>query len=301
MIATEVLWGARAIEPLAAEWDSLYSRSRCEPSTSLEWTSALLETHVTVSDVVFSVVLREGGQVVAIVPALIRREKLIGSLDVATLSFVSELNNTHSDILRASNDPAIVPALFDAFVALPFRWDLFRVSRLLDTEPAHCGHGRVYLRRSGRKHRVRREQPSFFLELGSSYEQYLNSRSSKFRNHLKRKTRQLDEMGQVTVLRAGRELALGDAYRDLLAVDERSWKHTHGTAISAIGSQRSYYRSLCEGALRRGRLHLMLMYLGLGRSPTTSGCGISIAIPTSRRVSTRSFEPRVPRPCCAPV
>jgi len=261
VITAEVLSGARAIESLADDWENLYGLGRCEPSTSLEWTRALLETHVSATDVVFSVVLREGGGVVAIVPALIRRMKLIGSLDVATLSFVSELNNTHSDILRAFDDPAIVSTLFDAFAALPYRWDMFRVSRLLDASELTAGMVE-YLRGSGRKHRVRPEQPSFFLELGPSYEQYLRSRSSRFRNYLKRKTRQLHEMGQVMVLRAGRDLALADAYRDLLVVDQRSWKHAHGTAISAIGSQRSYYRSLCEGALRRGRLHLMVMYLG---------------------------------------
>lgn len=259
-MTAEVLRGAQAIESLADDWENLYGMGRCEPSTSLEWTRALLETHVADTDVVFSVVLRDRGQVVAIVPALIRRERLIGSLDVATLSFVSELHNTHSDILRSSDDPSIVSALFETFATLPFRWDVFRVSRLLDTSQLAADMVEC-LRRSGRKHRVRREQPSFFLELGATYEQYLRSRSAKLRNYLKRKTRQLGERGPVMVLRAGRDLALDEAYRDLLVVDEHSWKHPHGTAISAIGRQRSYYRSLCEGALQRGRLHLMLMYL----------------------------------------
>jgi CelD/BcsL family acetyltransferase involved in cellulose biosynthesis len=260
MITTEFLWNARDIESIAGEWDSLYGLGRCEPSTSLEWTRALLETHVLSTDVVFTIVLREGGHVVAIAPAMIRRESLVGPLKVATLTFLSELHNTHSDVLRRTDSPDIIAALFKAFAALPHGWDIFRVGRLLESSSLALAMIH-FLAQTKMAHRVRREQPSFILALDSSYEAFLASRSGKFRNYLRRKNRAVEESGQIKVLRAGRDLDLDQAYADLLSIEERSWKHAHGTAISAVPHQRLYYRTLSAGALERGRLHLVLMYL----------------------------------------
>lgn len=260
LIKAEIIWDLSELRALHGEWNILLGMGQSEPSTSLEWTDALIETHLSEADIVFGVVLREAGRVVAIVPAMIRREKLIGPLRVATLSFLSELYNTHSDILRASDSPEIVAALFKSLVSLPRRWDIFRVGRLLESSPVTSAMVQVVVE-SNLAHRVRREQPSFHLVLGRSFEQFLASRSSKFRNYLKRKSRQLDELGQVEILCAGRDLDLEDAYRDLLTIDEHSWKHLHGTAISANPGQRTFYRSLCDGALRRNRLHLLILYL----------------------------------------
>ena len=260
MISAEVIWDLRESDLLADEWAALDELGHCEPSTSLEWTRALLRTHVSESDTVFAVVLRTGGRVIAVVPAIIRRDQGPGRLDIATLQPLSELSGTHSDILRSDDQQEIVAAFFAGLATLPCRWDVLRVSRLLESNPIAMQLA-GYLARSGLAHRIRREQPSFHLELGQSYEQFLADRSAKFRSFLRRKSRQLEATGQVAILRAGPDVALDDAYGHLLAIEERSWKHSHGTAISAVPRQREFYRLLCEGASRRGRLHLMLMYL----------------------------------------
>jgi CelD/BcsL family acetyltransferase involved in cellulose biosynthesis len=52
------------------------------------------------------------------------------------------------------------------------------------------------------------------------------------------------------------------AYGMLLAVERSSWKHMHGTAISAVPHQVGFYRDLCLGAAARGRLHLQVLLLG---------------------------------------
>jgi CelD/BcsL family acetyltransferase involved in cellulose biosynthesis len=260
LISAEVIWDLRQCSVLADDWAALDEIGLCEPSTSLEWTRALLATHVAASDVTFAVLLRSRARAVAIIPAIIRHERVAGRLHVSTLYLLSEVSGTHSDILRSDDQQEIAAAFFEALAALPCRWDMLRVSRLLESSPVAaqlCG----YLARSGLAHRVRREQPSFYLELGQSYEQFLAARSAKFRNHLRRKTRQLEAAGQVKFLRAGLDLGAEDAFGHLLAIEERSWKHAHGTAISAVPHQRKFYRLLCEGAAGRGRLHLMLMYL----------------------------------------
>lgn len=260
VIQAEIIWDMGQLRALHAEWERLYAAGHSEPSTSLEWTNALLESHVRATDTVFAVVLREADRIVSIVPAIVRREQGIGPFDVAILSFLSELHNTHTDILRTADRPDVVAALFGALTSVPCRWDVFAVRRLLQASEL-TRHLTDFVGRSAYPCRIRREQPSFILDLAQGYDHFLRSRSGKFRNYLGRKTRQLNSLGQVRVLRAGRDLSLEDAYADVLAVDTRSWKHANGSSIPARAEQLPFYRLLCEEALRRDRLHLTLMYL----------------------------------------
>ena len=260
MITTEIVWDLRNSDSLDLQWAELDDLGLCEPSTSLAWTRALLATHVAESDTTFAVVLSDGGQTVAIIPAVIRTERVMRSLDVATLYLLCDLTTAHSDILRVSGRPDIVPAVIDALTGLTGRWDMLRIARLIESSPVAL-QVTSHLARGTLPHRERREQPSFYLELEESYELFLAGRSAKFRNYLRRKTRQLEAEGKLRILKAGPDLDVEQAFGHLLSIEERSWKHAHGTAISAVPHQQTFYRLLCEGAHRTGRLHLMLMYL----------------------------------------
>jgi CelD/BcsL family acetyltransferase involved in cellulose biosynthesis len=260
LISAEVIWDLRSCDLLQDEWSALDAIGLSEPCTSLAWTRALLETHVEDSDAVFVVVLRSAGRAVAIVPAVLRRERVLGLFEVAAIYPLCELTPAHSDFLRDSDRPEIVRAFFEAIATLPCRWDILRIRRLLESNPITLQFA-DYLAVSGFKFRMRREQPAFLLALDGSYEDFLAARSAKFRNYLRRKTRQLQSLGQLSVVLAGSDKSVGDAYDDLVSIEERSWKHSQGTSIAAVTQQRDFYQQLCEGAFRSGRLHLMVMYL----------------------------------------
>lgn len=256
----EVVWDLRQCGGLADEWAALDRLGLCEPCTSLEWTRAMLDVHVRDSDIVFAVVLRSAGRVVAIVPAIIRRERVLGLFDVDCLSLLSRLVSTQADLLRSHDHPDIVAALFGAFARLPCRWDTLRIDRVLESGVIHA-QLTALVADSSLPSRVQAQPPTFYLELGRSYDEFLAARSSKFRNHLRRKTRQLEAAGQVEVRQAGRDLGIEEALEHLLQVEARSWKHAHGTALSVLPRQRAFNRLVCEGAAQRGRLHLLLLYL----------------------------------------
>lgn len=256
----ETIAGLPDGDALIGAWEELYAAGHHEPSTSLEWSRTLLQTHVAAEDRVFTMVVREGGRIVAIAPVVIQREKIAGPFQVATLTPLSEKYRTHSDVLGECHRPEIIGALFGAFAALPCAWDFFRVGRVLESGRLAAGL-KGFLGSDGLKRRMRREFPSFQIPLTGSYESFLAGRSSKFRNYLRRKLRQLQALGKVEVLRVGHGLDLDRAFEDLLAVDGRSWKHAHGTAITAVPRQQTFYRNICEESLRRGRLHLTIMYL----------------------------------------
>jgi CelD/BcsL family acetyltransferase involved in cellulose biosynthesis len=260
LTVAEVIEGVPVSGTLAEEWHELDVQGSCEPNTSLEWTLALLATHVAATDRLVTVVLRDAERLVAVVPMVIRREPLLGVARVATLRLLADLSTAHSDILRAPGATDIATPLLSVLMRAAPRWDVLRIGNFLESNPV-AEQLAASLGASGLAWRGRREQPSYFHEFEGSYDDYLRGRSAKFRNYLRRKTRQLGAMGRLEVRLAGRDQPVGRAYQDLLAVDERSWKHGHGTAITAVTHQREFYRRLCEGAARRGRLHLLVLYL----------------------------------------
>ena len=109
---------------------------------------------------------------------------------------------------------------------------------------------------------VRDAYASYFLELPASFDEYLAARSSKFRNYLKRVERKIAAESEVSVTDYTAVDEVDRAYDMLLEIERASWKHEHGTAISAVPHQVGFYRDLCQGAAARGRLHLQVLSLG---------------------------------------
>jgi CelD/BcsL family acetyltransferase involved in cellulose biosynthesis len=259
MIRCELVRRPPDLDAWREDWERLFAAGACEPSVSFEWSSALLRSHVQGNEEAFLLVFRDASAIRSIVPMTFRRER-VGPLRLRIVSPLWDHYTTHGDILGNGADPELIAAFFDALRALPWRWDILRVRRLLEGAPLTRGLEN-HLEGARIRHRIRREQPSFHLTLNRDYGQYLGARSGKFRNHLKRRSRQLAGAGDMRVLRAGRDIAVDTACADMLAVEARSWKHAHGTAISAVPHQGVFYRALCEGAARRERLHLHLLYL----------------------------------------
>ncbi len=84
-LEVETFAGLPSGNVLVAAWEELYAAGHHEPSTSLEWSRALLQTHVTAKDRVFTVLVREDGRIIAIAPVIIQHERLPGPFEIATL------------------------------------------------------------------------------------------------------------------------------------------------------------------------------------------------------------------------
>jgi CelD/BcsL family acetyltransferase involved in cellulose biosynthesis len=103
---------------------------------------------------------------------------------------------------------------------------------------------------------------SYFLELPASYEQYLSSRSSKFRNYLKRAERKVACETDVRVSELTSVDDVEHGYEMLLEVERASWKHAQGRAISSAPHATGFFFDLCRGAAMRGRMHLQVLSIG---------------------------------------
>jgi CelD/BcsL family acetyltransferase involved in cellulose biosynthesis len=258
MITAEVLPASQGLEALRAPWDQLFKDDGREPSLSWSWSSAIMRNHLAGNADWFTMVLRRDRRPAAIVPMQVTRQRALG-IELVMLQPIQERNNTHTDLLMSA-DPELIRAWLDELNRLPLRWDILNLSRVLEGSPL-LGALQKALAQRGQPHRARLEQPSYYLPLPSSFEEYLASRSGKFRNYLKRAEKKLEAAGEVSFELVDSRADVGARFEEMLTIERGSWKHAHGTAISAVAHQSGFYRDLCAGAREAGMLHLSFLRL----------------------------------------
>jgi CelD/BcsL family acetyltransferase involved in cellulose biosynthesis len=259
MVVAETIRGRTRLAEFKGAWDRLMEQGDHEPSVSFEWTAALMESHVEEHDDIVFIVLKRLGVVIGIIPLVIRPMKKLGQTLMRAFP-VSEFTNTHSDLLLEDSSEPVVRAFVDALYRSDLHWDVFSMTRLLEAQPLGMRLCEV-VRQQGNEFELRREQPSFFLTLDSTLEGYLQRRSGSFRNALKRIERKLRGQGGIESRDQSNFPDIDQAYEALLSIEERSWKHSHGTSISDVARQTTFYRQLCRLSSQKKWLHLSFLYL----------------------------------------
>lgn len=255
----ELLQDVRDISGFKTDWEQLFKIRAHEPSTSYEWTKALLDHHLIQGDEPLLMVCRQEQKIIALL--LLVREKLrLGGLPLIGLRALAERSNTHSDLLCARLDEQLVEALIEKCRSGGVAWDYLRFTRVLENSVLDRALLSV-LHRSNLRSRFRIEPPSFFLVLPDSFDNYLRQRSGKFRNHLRRMEKSLGTKAVISFTKVEALDTFAAAYDSLLAVERASWKQAHGTAISAVPHQTYFYHQLAKDALMAGRLHLTFLRL----------------------------------------
>ncbi len=257
-VRAEFLPGLDGLGAYARDCERIFLTSPNEPSTSVEWTQALLRHRTRDYHPVGLLRLHRAGLTVGVVPLLARTSYVLRRPWVI-LRPLSELKSTHSDVLLAERSPQVAAALLDGLAQLPIRWDGFRLSKLLPENPlggllsdAACA------RRWSAKARFSRA--SYHLTLPSSYQAYFAQRSAKFRNHARRAEKKLLAAGRVHVVEVTKASDFEHAFDALLAVERASWKHSHGTSLSVSESEAALYRDWGRSAAS-GRAHLQVLML----------------------------------------
>lgn len=257
---------AAVLEPHREDWQRLFGRAANEPSCSFAWTAALCRSHVTTGEPIAVIRVQRGNDPLLLTAVTTRRLPLFGR-HVVTAMPVGEHYTTHSSLAAAERTPAVADAFVDTLLAMRPRWDLFRMATLLDDANGWLPLLVDSLARRGIGYSVRHNYPSYVLPLPESFEAYLATRSSKFRNHLKRTLRKVEALGGVDVIdysdsnvdRTSSGQAFGDLFAAVLEVERHSWKHAHGSALSAVPRQAFFFEELAKRATVPPRLHLQVL------------------------------------------
>lgn len=259
-VTTTVTTGFDSLPGLQREWQVLFATAETEPTTSFEWTQALARTQVEPSTIEASYVvqLRRGAELVGVVPLIVRAAHVFGQRHVVVRP-LAELKNTHSDLL-IRRDPEVAAALLGALGSLDRRWHSFRLAKLLQ------GYELTALLEGGStplgfRPRRRFRKAAYWLTLPGSLDEYLAARSSKFRNYARRAEKKLRAAGRVEVIEITAPSEFDAGFDALLQVERASWKHEHGTAMSAISREAALYREWGRAAAALGQVHVQLLVL----------------------------------------
>lgn len=292
MIKVEKISEPKQLLKFEKVWDDLYNSSSSEASVSFEWTYALLTTHLQQNDSFILILLLDKDTIVGILPLVITERKKFGQ-KLTTLLPISEYYNTHSDFLLRKFDDVLLRKIIKSLFQLERKWDVFRIGNILESNPI-INAMIISLEKSSFKYEIKQQEPSFFIHLNNTYDEYLKKRSSKFRNYLRRMGKKLGEQGNINLVTHHDYDDISVAYEQLLEIEKNSWKQTHGTSISSISMQEEFYKSLIVGSFLKGRLHLLLMFLD--QKPIAYNLGLInngtyLYLKTSYDESYRKFGP----------
>ena len=200
---------------------------------------------------------------------------LLLAADVRThrqLTPLAEAFTTHSDWLVAEASPAVAAAFAAGVEDLDLGWDRLRMVRVPDHHP-FLPLAVAALEQRGFACAVRASSASYRLDLPRTYDAYLDARSAKFRNHLRRVEKRLAASASIAqVAGVGAAAEVDRLVDDALAVERASWKQTGGVSIAADARAAAFWRAVCRHAGARGHLHLQV--LRVGTRPVAYNLGI---------------------------
>jgi len=270
--------GQELVEQIAGEWRRLCDESGDEEVFYRpEWAQAYLQAFEPKAEVIV-ISCWAGERLRGILP-LVRRQTFVSGFPVAALTIPA---NVHS--LRASlticpgAGQSALHALWQATKNLP-RWDLIDVANVVEGN----GLDRIVALAAADGYRTTRKRTSQTLYLridasaGSTSDKsaqppWLAGTRPKFRSHLRRAKRQLEEQGTLELKHYS--AADPEALQKFYDLEASGWKGTEGTAIRCDARTQQFYDSVAQAAARDG--YLSLDFLELNGKPIAGHFGFNL-------------------------
>ncbi len=269
--------GQELVEQVADQWRRLCDDSGDEEVFYRpEWAQAYLRAFEPKADVI--VISAWAGERLRGILPLVRQRTNVSGFPVIQLTLPA---NVHS--LRASltvypreEGEAALNALWRAALDLP-HWDMIDVVNVVDGS----GLDRlVALARSdGYRTARKRTSQTLYLPINASVSDkpsaqppWLAGTRPKFRSHLRRARRQLEEQGTLALTHFNS--ADPEALEKFYTLEASGWKGAEGTAIKCDPRTRQFYDEIAQAAARDG--YLSLDFLELNGKPIAGHFGFNL-------------------------
>jgi CelD/BcsL family acetyltransferase involved in cellulose biosynthesis len=271
--------GPELVEQIAGEWRLLCDESGDEEVFYRpEWAQAYLQAFEPKSEVVL-ISAWAGARLRGVLP-LVRRRSVMSGLPVVQLTLPA---NVHS--LRASltvcpgqEGEAALIAIWQAAKELP-RWDVIDVANAV--EGSALDRLVALAQKDGYHTARKRTSQTLYLPIASSITPasdkgaqppWLAGTRPKFRSHLRRAKRQLEEQGTLKLKHYS--AADPEALEKFYVLEASGWKGEEGTAIKCDPRTRQFYDAIAQAAARDG--YLSLDFLELNGKPIAGHFGFNL-------------------------
>jgi CelD/BcsL family acetyltransferase involved in cellulose biosynthesis len=272
--------GQELLEQIAADWRRLCDESGDEEVFYRpEWAQAYLQAFEPKADVVM-ISAWAGDKLRGVLP-LVRRRAFVSGFPIVMLAVPANVHSLRASltVCPGAEGHAALQALWQAAKNLP-RWDLIDVANVVE------GNGLdrlVALARSdGYRTARKRTSQTLYLPIEASATATSNKSGAqppwlagtrpKFRSHLRRAKRQLEEQGTLELKHYGE--ADPAALKKFYDLEASGWKGAEGTAIQCDPRTRQFYDSVAHAAARGG--YLSLDFLELNGKPIAGHFGFNL-------------------------
>jgi CelD/BcsL family acetyltransferase involved in cellulose biosynthesis len=271
--------GQELVEQVAADWRRLCDESGDEEVFYRpEWAQAYLQAFDPKADVVM-ISAWAGERLRGILP-LVRRRAFVSGFPVVTLTIPANVHSLRASltVCPGAEGHIVLLALWQATINLP-RWDLIDVANVVEGN----GLDRLVALAAAYGYHTARKRTSQTLYLpiadsaGSTSDKaaqppWLAGTRPKFRSHLRRARRQLEEQGTLELKHYG--AADPAALKKFYDLEGSGWKGAEGTAIQCDPRTRQFYDSVAQAAARDG--YLSLDFLELNGKPIAGHFGFNL-------------------------
>jgi CelD/BcsL family acetyltransferase involved in cellulose biosynthesis len=273
--------GPELVEQIAGEWRRLCDESGDEEVFYRpEWAQAYLQAFDPKAEVVM-ISAWAGERLRGILP-LVRRRTVMSGLPTVQLTLPANVHSLRASLTVCPGEEGATAlnALWEAAKTLP-HWDLIDIGNVVEGSALD----RLVALAQAEGYRTARKRTSQTLYLpidtsaGASTPEksgaqppWLAGTRPKFRSHLRRAKRQLEEQGTLELKHYS--AADPEALEKFYALEASGWKGTEGTAIKCHPSTRQFYDAVAQAAERDG--YLSLDFLELNGKPIAGHFGFNL-------------------------
>jgi CelD/BcsL family acetyltransferase involved in cellulose biosynthesis len=273
--------GPELVEQIAGEWRRLCDESGDEEVFYRpEWAQAYLQAFEPKAEVVM-ISVWAGERLRGILPLVSRRTSMSG-LPVVQLTLPANVHSLRASltVCHGEEGTAALKALWQATKNLP-QWDLIDVANAV--EGSALDRLVALAQADGYRTARKRTSQTLYLPIDASagastpeksgaQPPWLAGTRPKFRSHLRRAKRQLEEQGTLELKHYG--AADPEALEKFYALEASGWKGAEGTAIKCHPSTRQFYDAVAQAAEHDG--YLSLDFLELNGKPIAGHFGFNL-------------------------
>jgi CelD/BcsL family acetyltransferase involved in cellulose biosynthesis len=269
--------GPELVERIAGEWRRLCDESGDEEVFYRpEWAQAYLQAFGPRADVIL-ISAWAGGELRGVLP-LVQRRIFLSGLPVVTLTIPANVHSLRASLTVCPGEEgaAVLKALWEAAKDLA-SWHVVDVANVVEGS----GLDRLVSLAKGDGYRTARKRTSqtLYLPIAASISDksgaqppWLAGTRPKFRSHLRRAKRQLEEQGTLELKHYS--AADPQALEKFYALEASGWKGAEGTAIKCDPHTRQFYGAVAQAAARDG--YLSLDFLELNGKPIAGHFGFNL-------------------------
>jgi CelD/BcsL family acetyltransferase involved in cellulose biosynthesis len=248
---------AEADADVIESWTGVVAEARLNPSLSPAWlrvvAGALADSQSPIS---LWVARGPNGRVDGVIP-FYRSTAKIAHVPMRQIELASNLVSYHAAIPVSG----FCADALDALLTNADPWDVFRANNIpLESEAARCIEA-VAQRRGARVEKVAGER-SPYLKIEGPWQDFIATKNKKFRYKWRKRKEDVEAQADVELRWFTGPERVSDLLRDIVAIEDKSWKAAAGTTIAAREGEMRYHEALLPYLANSGLLLANVLYKG---------------------------------------